>query len=418
MFEVGFSELLLIFAIALIVLGPQKLPKLAQQVGRWVGRARAMARQFRDQLEDEAHNLETKFSVDPGIDTSLDSKPKAQPAPEAPPPQASAPVDQPEHQLQGIALARFPAHERIGVVRHEKAPVGVGELPGHPGHRHPQVVLAGAEPHPGVGIRGLLTHVAHDEGAAATAHRPAGQAGQLAHRRHRVPRVGGEVRQQRSPPECLAQRRDRLGRGTGHEVGARGQVQRAVVQPELALDVVDAEGEVIAETGQALTDTVIKKIRKADITKVNVFVPSGRAESTLIKNTLAKDPTHSEKESLSQIYALLRPGDAPDATTAKQALERLFFSRNVQTAFGVGQARGVVLLAAAQHGVPVREATPNEVKSAIAGYGAADKDQVQRMVQTVLALPTLPRPDDAADALAIAICLAHAWRPEPQATPA
>ena len=60
MFEVGFSELLLIFAIALVVLGPQKLPKLAQQVGRWVGRARAMARQFREQLEEEAHNLETQ----------------------------------------------------------------------------------------------------------------------------------------------------------------------------------------------------------------------------------------------------------------------------------------------------------------------------------------------------------------------
>ncbi|HWH50343.1 MAG TPA: DNA-directed RNA polymerase subunit beta [Gemmatimonadaceae bacterium] len=95
---------------------------------------------------------------------------------------------------------------------------------------------------------------------------------------------------------------------------------------KLALDVVDADGEVIAEAGQALTDTVIRKIRKAEITKVNVFVPSGRAESTLIKNTLAKDPTHSEKESLGQIYALLRPGDAPDAQTAKQALERLFFS--------------------------------------------------------------------------------------------
>jgi sec-independent protein translocase protein TatB len=74
MFEVGFTELLLIFALALLVLGPQKLPKLAQQVGRWVGRARAMARQFRDQLEEEAHSLETKMNVDPGIDTSLDTK--------------------------------------------------------------------------------------------------------------------------------------------------------------------------------------------------------------------------------------------------------------------------------------------------------------------------------------------------------
>jgi crossover junction endodeoxyribonuclease RuvC len=85
------------------------------------------------------------------------------------------------------------------------------------------------------------------------------------------------------------------------------------------------------------------------------------------------------------------------------AVERLFFSKNVQTAFAVGQARGVVLLAAAQHGVPVREATPNEVKSAIAGYGAADKEQVQRMVQVVLGMNERPTPDDAADALAIAV---------------
>jgi len=89
------------------------------------------------------------------------------------------------------------------------------------------------------------------------------------------------------------------------------------------------------------------------------------------------------------------------------AVERLFFSRNAQTAIAVGQARGVVLLAAAQHGKPVREATPNEVKSAIAGYGAADKEQVQRMVQLVLGMAEVPRPDDAADALAIAVCIAN-----------
>jgi crossover junction endodeoxyribonuclease RuvC len=89
------------------------------------------------------------------------------------------------------------------------------------------------------------------------------------------------------------------------------------------------------------------------------------------------------------------------------AVERLFFSRNAQTAIAVGQARGVVLLAAAQHGRPVREATPSEVKSAIAGYGAADKEQVQRMVQLVLGMAELPRPNDAADALAIAVCVAN-----------
>jgi crossover junction endodeoxyribonuclease RuvC len=92
------------------------------------------------------------------------------------------------------------------------------------------------------------------------------------------------------------------------------------------------------------------------------------------------------------------------------AVERLFFSRNAQTAFAVGQARGVVLLAAAQAEVPVREATPSEVKIAVTGYGRADKEQVGRMVATCLSLPEPPRPDDAADALAVAIWAANAER--------
>ncbi len=89
-------------------------------------------------------------------------------------------------------------------------------------------------------------------------------------------------------------------------------------------------------------------------------------------------------------------------------VERLFFNKNVQTAFAVGQARGVVLLAAAEHGLPVFEYGPHEVKLAVTGYGRADKRQVQRMVQAVLGMSVLPRPDDAADALAVAICVAHA----------
>jgi crossover junction endodeoxyribonuclease RuvC len=92
------------------------------------------------------------------------------------------------------------------------------------------------------------------------------------------------------------------------------------------------------------------------------------------------------------------------------AVERLFFSKNAQTAFAVGQARGVVLLAGAAAGLPVREATPNEVKTAVTGYGAADKEQVGRMVATVLQLREVPRPDDAADALAVAIWAANAER--------
>src|SRR5437773_8059419 len=131
------------------------------------------------------------------------------------------------------------------------------------------------------------------------------------------------------------------------EVDAIDRGERPV-RRQLAVDVVDPDsGEVLAETGQNLTDTVIKKLRKHEIVKIQVFVTSGRAESTLIKNTIAKDPTKSltekdkesgvakernvnreegERYALSQIYALLRPGDAPDLDTARLALERLFFS--------------------------------------------------------------------------------------------
>lgn len=86
------------------------------------------------------------------------------------------------------------------------------------------------------------------------------------------------------------------------------------------------------------------------------------------------------------------------------AVEKLFFQKNISTAIGVGQARGVLLLALAQKGLDVAEYTPNEVKQAVAGYGSADKRQVQEMVRVLLSLPEIPKPDDAADALAIAIC--------------
>ena len=85
-------------------------------------------------------------------------------------------------------------------------------------------------------------------------------------------------------------------------------------------------------------------------------------------------------------------------------VEKLFFQRNVSTAIAVGQARGVALLALQQAGLDVAEYTPNEVKQAVAGYGSADKKQVQDMVRVLLQLKEIPKPDDAADALAIAIC--------------
>ncbi|NPV85976.1 MAG: crossover junction endodeoxyribonuclease RuvC [Anaerolineae bacterium] len=102
---------------------------------------------------------------------------------------------------------------------------------------------------------------------------------------------------------------------------------------------------------------------------------------------------------LSELLALHRP--------AYGAVEKLFFQRNVTSAIAVGQARGVALLALAEAGVQVNEYSPLEVKQAVAGYGAADKKQMQQMVRLLLGLQEVPQPDDAADALALAICHLH-----------
>ena len=107
-------------------------------------------------------------------------------------------------------------------------------------------------------------------------------------------------------------------------------------------------------------------------------------------------------EELSVIIARYHPHEA--------AVEKLFFGKNVTTAIGVAQARGVALLTLVQSGLTIAEYTPSEVKLAVAGYGAARKEQVGYMVQHILGLPSIPRPDDAADAAAIAICHAHALR--------
>lgn len=96
----------------------------------------------------------------------------------------------------------------------------------------------------------------------------------------------------------------------------------------------------------------------------------------------------------------LLEGHRPDAV----AIEELYFGANARTAFAVGQARGVVLLAAGQRGVPSRSYTPQQVKGAVCGHGRADKEQVGRMVARLLGLPAPPAPDHAADALAVAIC--------------
>src|SRR6266581_3621167 len=86
------------------------------------------------------------------------------------------------------------------------------------------------------------------------------------------------------------------------------------------------------------------------------------------------------------------------------AMEELFFAKNARTAMTVGQARGVIMLALANGGLPISEYTPKEVKQAVTGYGSAGKEQVGEMVRILLKLQTVPRPDDAADAAAVAIC--------------
>ncbi|HEY3373763.1 MAG TPA: crossover junction endodeoxyribonuclease RuvC [Candidatus Aquicultor sp.] len=90
-------------------------------------------------------------------------------------------------------------------------------------------------------------------------------------------------------------------------------------------------------------------------------------------------------------------------------VEELFFNTNVRTAIAVGQARGVCLLVAADGGIPVAEYTPLQVKQSVVGYGRAEKAQVQQMVKAILNLHEIPKPDDAADALALAICHAHSY---------
>ena len=126
----------------------------------------------------------------------------------------------------------------------------------------------------------------------------------------------------------------------------------------------------------------------------------GRAVAVGVMTTPPSEPLAGRLAALDTEFRALLAELRPDAV----AVERLFFQANARTAMAVGQASGLVLAAAAQAGCEVAQYTPNEVKEAVAGYGAAPKEQVQRMVQALLNLPEPPRPPDAADALALALC--------------
>jgi len=118
-----------------------------------------------------------------------------------------------------------------------------------------------------------------------------------------------------------------------------------------------------------------------------------------IKTSPKDEPGHRLHKLHDEVTKLIKK-HRPDFV----AIEKLFFGVNTKTAMSVGQARGVVVLAAAESGVPVAEYSPLEVKIAATGYGRADKRQMQMMVKTLLKLNDIPKPDDAADALAVAIC--------------
>ena len=125
-----------------------------------------------------------------------------------------------------------------------------------------------------------------------------------------------------------------------------------------------------------------------------------------IISTPAKTPMEKRLEMIYDNLQELLQKWQPD----QAAVEELFFNQNITTAITVGQARGVLLLCCAQNNVPLAEYTPLQVKQALVGYGRADKKQIQQMVKMFLNLSDIPKPDDAADALAIAICHAHNYQ--------
>ena len=135
----------------------------------------------------------------------------------------------------------------------------------------------------------------------------------------------------------------------------------------------------------------------------------GSGLSALACGVIRTPPSDPLPERLSAIFAELE-GLVAELRPAAVAVERVFFQTNVRTAMSVGQASGLALTVAARAGVPVAQYTPNEVKQAVAGYGAAGKAQIQAMVARLLHLAEVPKPPDAADALALAICHLSAGR--------
>lgn len=140
------------------------------------------------------------------------------------------------------------------------------------------------------------------------------------------------------------------------------------------------------------------------ITGYGIVAETNRGDYVLLAcGIIRTSPKQEMPERLLEIFQDLR-AIIKEFSPDEIAVEKLFFGRNVTTAISVGQARGAILLACAIERIPIIEYTPAEIKQAVTGYGNADKLQIQTMVVNLLSLPNIPKPDDAADGIAIAIC--------------
>lgn len=135
-----------------------------------------------------------------------------------------------------------------------------------------------------------------------------------------------------------------------------------------------------------------------------------RGKATLVDGGVIKTPAHqADSDRLITIYDELHE-IITELKPTVMSVEKLFFAQNVTTAMSVSQARGVVLLCGKQHGMELYEFTPLQIKQALTGYGKADKKQIQEMVRVILGLDSVPKPDDAADAIAAALTCAQTMR--------
>lgn len=135
-----------------------------------------------------------------------------------------------------------------------------------------------------------------------------------------------------------------------------------------------------------------------------------RGKASLVDGGVIKTPPHqADSDRLITIYDELHE-IITELKPTVMSVEKLFFAQNVTTAMSVSQARGVVLLCGKQHGMELFEFTPQQIKQALSGYGKADKKQIQEMVRVILGLDVVPKPDDAADAIAAALTCAQTMR--------